>query len=183
MSVIQDAERAVSSVGRASRLHREGRRFESVIAHHEIHGLDFVTQPGRQSNGTAGPTFSDQRSGGRQYRSPEGRADSNRDLRRDPRQRRHEAGPAGAGGQIGVRQEPTSHPLKRADGGARRSALRGAALLVAARLNQPISLLHTSQPQPLAPARAVRSAVKAGFRPRTSARFDRGLLDTLEPER
>jgi hypothetical protein len=27
--------RAVSSAGRASRLHREGRRFESVTAHHE----------------------------------------------------------------------------------------------------------------------------------------------------
>ena len=26
--------RAISSVGRASRLHREGRRFEPVIAHH-----------------------------------------------------------------------------------------------------------------------------------------------------
>ena len=30
------AERAVSSVGRASRLHREGRRFESVTAHHDM---------------------------------------------------------------------------------------------------------------------------------------------------
>ena len=26
-------ERAISSIGRASRLHREGQRFESVIAH------------------------------------------------------------------------------------------------------------------------------------------------------
>jgi hypothetical protein len=31
--------RAVSSVGRASRLHREGRRFESVTAHQKINQL------------------------------------------------------------------------------------------------------------------------------------------------
>ncbi len=31
---VTPCERAVSSVGRASRLHREGRRFESVTAHH-----------------------------------------------------------------------------------------------------------------------------------------------------
>ena len=31
--------RAISSVGRASRLHREGRRFEPVIAHHPVRQL------------------------------------------------------------------------------------------------------------------------------------------------
>ena len=33
---ISSLSRAVSSVGRASRLHREGRRFETVPAHHKL---------------------------------------------------------------------------------------------------------------------------------------------------
>ena len=34
----QAGSRAISSVGRASRLHRECRRFEPVIAHHALQG-------------------------------------------------------------------------------------------------------------------------------------------------
>ena len=33
---------AVSSVGRASRLHREGQRFEPVTAHHSFQGTSVV---------------------------------------------------------------------------------------------------------------------------------------------
>jgi hypothetical protein len=43
-------KRALSSVGRASRLHREGQRFEPVSAHHAIYDCSFIFQQGLQEH-------------------------------------------------------------------------------------------------------------------------------------
>lgn len=40
MNLLHLTNRAISSVGRASRLHREGRQFEPVIAHHSLNFMN-----------------------------------------------------------------------------------------------------------------------------------------------
>lgn len=91
------------------------------------------------------PAFSDQRPGGRQYRSPEGRADRDRDLRRDPRQRRHQGGPAAPQSGARGQDRPRCGSARQPDGRATRSTLRGAALLAAA------WLISSNAPIPAAP--------------------------------